>query len=82
VCGRDAAVQFCSFCKRLMRPQGSARTIQAVARHFISDARGLNGQDMRPTGGTDTLALRDRLREAIRNPLNAQLNVVVGLNKV
>jgi hypothetical protein len=35
--------------QKLIRPQGSARTIQAVARHFISDARGLNGQDMRPT---------------------------------
>jgi hypothetical protein len=61
--------------QKLMRPQGSARTIQAVARHLISDARGLNGQDMRPTLAMDRLA-------QIRNPLGAQLNVVVGLNKV
>ena len=68
--------------QKLMRPQGSARTIQAAARHFISDARGLNGQDMRLTEATDTRAFRDRRREAIRNPLDAQLNVVAGLNKV
>jgi hypothetical protein len=68
--------------QKLMRSQGSARTIQAVAQHFISDARGLNGQDMRPTEAMDTLALRTGSAKQIRNPLDVQLAVVVDLNKV